>query len=71
MYSHKDARVLEFMNNNNLLSLHIPADCTDTVAKKPFKVVLKAAFRDYLCGQHSILTKRPEDNGTRRLLWAF
>jgi gamma-glutamyl phosphate reductase len=31
VYSHKDARVLDFMNNNNLLSLYIPAGCTDVM----------------------------------------
>jgi hypothetical protein len=67
VYSHKDARVLVFMKSNNLVSLYIPAGCTDTV----FKVGLKAAFRDYLYGQHSIMTKRPEDNGTQSSLWAF
>ena len=53
-YSHKDATVLAFMKENNLLSLYIPAACTDvmqtcdTVANKPFKVGLKAAFRNFL-----------------------
>ena len=53
-YSHKDAAVLDFMKENNLISLYIPAACTDvmqtcdTVANKPFKVGFKAAFRDYL-----------------------
>ena len=53
-YSHKDVTVLAFMKANNLLSLYIPAACTDvmqtcdTVANKPFKVGLKAAFRDFL-----------------------
>ena len=57
-YSHKDKDVLEFMNSNNLLSLYIPAGCTDvmqtcdTVANKPFKVGLKAAFRDFLYIEH-------------------
>jgi hypothetical protein len=32
VYSHKAARVIDFMNNNNFLSLYIPAVCTDTVA---------------------------------------
>ena len=50
--------MLEFMNSNNLLSLYIPAGCTDviqtcdTVANKPFKVGLKAAFRDFLYIEH-------------------
>jgi DDE superfamily endonuclease len=53
-YSHKDSDVLEFMKENNLLSLYIPAGCTDvmqtcdTVANKPFKVGLRAASRDFL-----------------------
>jgi hypothetical protein len=52
-YCHKDADVLDFMKENNLLSLYIPAGCTDvmqtcdTVANKPFKVGLKAAFPDF------------------------
>ena len=43
-YSHKNIKVLAFMKANNLLSLYIPAGCTDvmqtcdTVANKPFKV---------------------------------
>ena len=57
-YSHKDATVLNYMKRNNLLSLYIPAGCTDvmptcdTVANKPFKVGLKAAFRDFLYTEH-------------------
>ena len=53
-YSHKDTNVLEFMKENNLLSLYIPAGCTDimqttdTVAYIPFKVGLIAAFQEYL-----------------------
>ena len=49
-----------FMKDNNLLSLHIPAGCTDvmqtcdTVANKPFKVGIKAAFREYLYIEHDL-----------------
>ena len=49
----KNATVLTCMKENNLLSLYIPAAFTDVmkicdmVANKPFKVGLKAAFRDY------------------------
>lgn len=50
----QDRKVLEYMRENNLLPLYIPAGCTgimqasDTVAKKPFKVGLKAGFCNYL-----------------------
>ena len=59
-YSHKDATVLEFMKDNNLLSLYVPAGCTDimqtcdTVANKLFKIGIKAAFRDYLYIEHDL-----------------
>ena len=53
-YSHKDTNVLEFIKENTLISLYIPAGCTDimqttdTVGNIPFKVGLQAAFQDYL-----------------------
>ena len=71
-YSHKDAAVLDFMKEINLLSLYIPTACTDvmqtydTVANKPFKVGLKAAFRDYLhteCGKWMIANPEEEVRG--------
>jgi hypothetical protein len=67
-YSHKDEKVLEFMKENNLLSLYIPAACTDvmqtcdTVANKPFKVGLKAAFRNFLhCEYFKWKTLNPDE----------
>ena len=70
-YSHKDATVLSFMKENNLLSLYIPAACTDvmqtcdTVANKPFKVGLKAAFRAYLHFEYDSWKRNFPNVGTR------
>ena len=70
-YSHKDIKVLAFMKANNLLSLYIPAGCTDvmqtcdTVANKPFKVGLRAAFRDYLYEEHGKWTAQFPDKATQ------
>ena len=77
-YSHKDATVLEFMKDNNLLSLYIPAGCTDvmqtcdTMANKPFKVGFEAAFRavfrDYLYIEHDLWkTKFPDKEARGKL----
>jgi hypothetical protein len=79
-YSHKDSDVLEFMKENNLLSLSIPAGCTDvmqtcdTLANKPFKVGLRAASRDFLYAEYAserqkVQIKKPEDSGTQSSLW--
>ena len=48
----------------------------DTVANKPFKVGIKAAFRDYLFegmpnGLLLILTARQEGSGMRGSLWVL
>ena len=69
--SHKDAKVLEFMKENYLLSLYIPAGCTDvmqtcdTVANKPFKVGIKAAFMDYLFEEYAKWVALNPDSETR------
>jgi hypothetical protein len=53
-YSHKDPAVLSLLATNNIVTLFVPAGCTDvlqecdTVINRPFKVGMKAAFRDYL-----------------------
>ena len=70
-YSHKDTKVLEFMKENNLLSLYIPAGCTDvmqtcdTVANKPFKAGVKSAFRDYLYVEYNKWIALNPDKETR------
>ena len=70
-YFYKDATVLEFMKDNNLLSLYIPAGCTDVmqtcdiVANKPFKVGIKAAFWDYLYIEHDLWKTKLSDKEAR------
>ena len=70
----KDANIarlklaIDQKEDNNLLSLYIPAGCTDvmqtcdTVANKPFKDEIKAAYRDYLCVEYDLSkTKFPDE----------
>ena len=70
-YSHKDSKVLEFIEENYLLSQYIPAGCTDvmqtcdTVADKPFKVGIKAAFGDYLFEEYAKWVALNPDSETR------
>ena len=62
------------MKDNNLLPLYIPVGCTDimqtcdTVANKPFKVGIKAAFRDYLHIEHDLWKTKFLDKEARGLL---
>ena len=70
-YSHKDTNVLEFIKENSLLSLYIPAGCTDImqttdiVANIPFKVGLKAAFQDHLFVEYNKWISLNPDKETR------
>ena len=53
-YSHKDSNVLSLLAENKIVTLFVPAGCTDilqefdTVINKPFKMGMKEAFRDYV-----------------------
>ena len=70
-YSHKDTNVLEFIKENSLLSLYIPAGCTDImqttdiVANIPLKVGLKAAFQDYFFVENNKCISLNPDKETR------
>ena len=71
-----------FMKENYLLSLYIPAGCTDvvqtcdTVANKPFKVGIKPVSgiiysKNMSNGLLLILTARQEGSGIRSSLWVL
>ena len=53
-FTHKDARVLQFLKDNFICPLFVPAGCTDViqecdvVVNKPFKNAVRSAFRDHL-----------------------
>lgn len=53
-FTHKDAAVLEFMRQNNIYPLYVPAGCTDilqecdVVINKPFKNALRKGYRDHI-----------------------
>ena len=55
-FTHKDEKVLQFLRENRIYPLFVPAGCTDViqecdvVVNKPFKNAVRAAFRDHLDG---------------------
>jgi hypothetical protein len=66
-YSHKDKKVLEYLNAHNIATVFVPAGCTDllqecdTVVNKPFKDALKKAFTAHM---HSELSKHLSSEGS-------
>lgn len=55
-FTHNDEKVLQFLRENKIYPLFVPAGCTDViqecdvVVNKPFKNAVCAAFRDHLDG---------------------
>ena len=53
-YSHTDVGVLQFMKDNRIASLFVPAKCTDelqecdVIINKPYKDGVRQAFRDHI-----------------------
>ena len=53
-FTHKDSEVMQLYKENNIIPLFVPAKCTDELQEcdvalnSPFKVGLRAAFRNYL-----------------------
>ena len=84
-YSNKDATVLEFTKDNNLLSLYIPAGCADVMQtcdtmashsrsdlKPLFEPLFKITFTSNMTyGRPNFLIKRAEDDSTPNLLWGL
>jgi flavodoxin len=67
-YSHTDAKVLKFCDDNNFIIVYVPGGCTDElqecdrVGNKPFKAALKKAYRDWLFGEWTTWQEKgPED----------
>ena len=70
-YSHTDVAVLNFMKENRIASLFVPAKCTDeiqecdVVINKPYKDGVRQAFRDHIDDNF----QKHCDNGLEAALW--
>ena len=71
-FTHKEESVRDFLIENGIIPVYIPASCTDamqvcdTVINKTFKCGMKAAFRDYL---HKRYLEHVEDPQMENVLW--
>ncbi len=63
-YSHKETSSLKVMQENNIVPVFIPASCTDVMqvldvcCNRPYKVAVRAAFRDHIHLQFKKFTEQ-------------